>query len=241
MDALLPQFEQTTGYKVKPITVGSGEALSMAEMGEVDVLLTHSPSAEQNLVDSNRVINYQLVMHNDFVIVGPSNDPAKIKGMPSAAEAVKAIAATNSLFVSRGDESGTHLKEMDLWKTANMVPKGTWYQETGSGMGQTLAIASDKNGYTITDRGTYLATKRNLKLQILVEGDPSLLNIYHVMQVNPDKYPKVNADGGKALVDFMLHPNTQKLIAEFGQDQFGESLFFPDAGKTIKDLGKQGK
>lgn len=238
LDVLVPQFEQKTGYKVKTIAVGTGAALAMGEKGEADVLLVHAPSSEKKLIDEKTGINYQLIMHNDFVLVGPSSDPAKIKGIKTTRDAFKAIAESKSIFVSRGDDSGTHKMEKDLWKKANITPSGSWYQESGSGMGQTLTIASDKEGYTLADRATYLATKKNLKLDILLEGDASLLNIYHVMQVNPEKFPKVNKDGAKAFVDFLINPSTQKVIGEFGKDKFAQSLFFPDAGKKMEDLGK---
>lgn len=238
LDVLVPQFEKKTGYKIKTIAVGTGQALAMGEKGEADVLLVHAPSAEKKLVDNQTGINYQLVMHNDFVLVGPAADPAKIKGKKSVSEALKAISDSKSIFVSRGDDSGTHKMEKDLWKKANIKPAGTWYQESGSGMGQTLNIASEKGGYTLTDRATYLATKKNLKLDILVEGEKSLLNIYHTMQVNPEKFPKVNKDGAKAFVEFLVAADTQKLISEFGKDKYGQSLFFPDAGKKEDEIGK---
>lgn len=239
LDVLIPQFEAQTGYKVKPIGVGTGQALAMGEKGEADVLLTHAPASEKPLVDKGLVIDYKLVMHNDFVIVGPAADPAKVKGTKLAADALKKIAARGSLFVSRGDDSGTHKAEKTLWKKADVNPSGNrWYHESGSGMGQTLLIASDKQGYTLTDRGTYLAQKKNLDLVILVEGDKDLLNIYHVMAVNPAKFSRVNYDGAQAFAAFMVAPKTQKIIGEFGTDKYGAPLFFPDAGKNEDDLGK---
>jgi len=231
LDALIPDFEKATGYKVKTIAVGTGKALAMGEQGEADVLLTHAPASEQKLVDNKSVSTYELVMHNDFVVVGPKNDPAKIKGMKSPSEAFKAIADSESLFVSRGDDSGTNKKELAIWKNAGIEPSGKWYQESGSGMGQTLNIASEKDGYSLTDRATFLALQKNLAVEIVVEGEESLLNIYHVMQVNPEKFPKVNADGAKAFSDFMIDPKTQDKIGKFGIDKFGQPLFFPDAGK----------
>ncbi len=239
LDVLIPDFEKKTGYKVKPIAVGTGQALAMGEKGEADVLLTHAPKSEKPLVDSGAATNYQLVMHNDFIVVGPENDPAGIKQVKGSADAFKKIAEKGAIFVSRGDDSGTHKKELSLWKAAEVEPKGQkWYQETGSGMGQTLTIANEKQGYTLTDRATYLAQQKNLKLVIVSEGDKGLLNIYHVMQVNQEKFPKVNAEGAKAFVDYMVNPDTQKIIGEFGKDKFGQSLFYPDAGKKEEDLGK---
>lgn len=237
LDVLIPKFEQKTGYKVKTISVGSGAAMEMGKKGEADVLLVHSPNDEKALVDSGVGINYQLVMHNDFIIVGPADDPAGIKGSNSA-DAFKKIAEKKSIFVSRGDNSGTHSKEKSIWTATGIKPEGSWYQQSGAGMGQTLNIANDKQGYTLTDRATYLAQKKNIKLEILSEGDKNLLNIYHVMQVNPEKFSKVNKDGAKAFVDFMVDPETQKIIGEFGRDKYGQALFFPDAGKKMEDLGK---
>lgn len=232
LDVLIPKFKEKTGYTVKPIGVGTGKALAMGEKGEADVLLTHAPKLEKPLVDSGTVINYKLVMHNDFVIVGPGQDPAGIKGLTSAAGTFKKIAQKGALFISRGDNSGTNKKELAIWEKAGIQPGGKWYQETGGGMGQTLRIASEKRGYTLTDRGTYLAQKRNLDLEILSEGDKMLLNIYHVMQVNPKKFPKVNAQGAKAFVEFMVDPETQKIIGEFGKNKYGQPLFVPDARKS---------
>jgi tungstate transport system substrate-binding protein len=233
LDVLIPIFEKQTGYRVKTISAGTGQSLAMGEKGEADVLLVHAPEAEKKLVDAGVVTNYQLVMHNDYVIIGPSADPAGVKGKPSA-DAFKAIAQKATTFISRGDDSGTHKKELSLWKKAEIAPAGAkWYQESGQGMGATLLMASEKQAYTLTDRGTYLAQKSNVKLDILSEGDKSLLNIYHVMQVNPEKFTKVNGKGSKAFVEFMITPETQKLIGDFGKEKFGQPLFFPDAGKQM--------
>lgn len=237
LDVLKPEFEQKTGYTLKIISVGSGAALEMGKRGEADALLVHSPKDEKPLVDDGIGINYQLVMHNDFIIIGPASDPAGIKGS-SSVDAFKKIADEEAIFVSRGDNSGTHSKEKSIWTAADITPEGTWYQQSGTGMGATLNIANEKQGYTLTDRATYLAQKDKLTLEILSEGDKSLLNIYHVMQVNPEKFSKVNKDGGKAFVDFMIAPDTQETIGEFGKDKFGAPLFTPDAGKDEADLGK---
>ncbi len=239
LDALLPVFEKKTGYFVKTIAVGSGQAMAMGQKGEADVMLVHSPAAEKKLVEEGYGVNRRLVMHNDFIIVGPPGDPAKIKGIKSTPEAFKKIASADKLFLSRGDNSGTHAKEKDVWKAAGINPeKEKWYQQTGLGMGQTLNVAAEKKGYTLTDRGTYLALQKNLGLSILAEGDAILLNIYHVIEVNPAKWPKVNAAGGKAFADFMVARETQEVIKTFGTDKFGSPLFFPDAGKKVEDLGK---
>lgn len=240
LDFLLPVFEKKTGYKVKPIAVGTGQALKMGEQGNADVLLVHAPAAEKPLVEKGIVINYRLVMHNDFILVGPPGDPAGIKQAKTAVEAMQRIAARRAIFVSRGDDSGTHKKEKELWQKAGVKPGGDWYVEAGAGMGQTLTIASEREGYTLTDRGTYLALKKNLRLDVVLEGDPLLLNIYHVMQVNPEKFPNldINAVGAKAFVEFLVSPEGQKLIGEFGKDKYGEPLFFPDAGKKEEELGR---
>jgi tungstate transport system substrate-binding protein len=239
LDVLIPIFEKQTGYFVKTIAVGSGQAMAMGQKGEADVLLVHSPAAEEKFMAEGFGVNRRLVMHNDFVIVGPAEDPAKIKGLKSAAEAFKKIAAAQALFLSRGDNSGTHAKEKEIWKTAGVKYEGQkWYQQTGLGMGQTLNVAAEKKAYTLTDRGTYLALAKTLKLDILVQGDAVLLNIYHVMEVNPQKWPKVNFAGAKAFADFMVSKATQEVIRTFGVDKYGSPLFFPDAGKKEEDLGK---
>jgi tungstate transport system substrate-binding protein len=179
----------------------------------------------------------RLVMHNDFIIIGPAADPAKIKGA-SASDALKRIAASGTVFASRGDNSGTHAKEKGLWKGAGINPDGQkWYQQTGLGMGQTLNIAAEKKGCTLTDRATYLSLKKGLGLEILVEGDGKLLNIYHVIELNSAKWPKVNMPGGKAFADFMVTTKTQAIIGTFGVEKFGAPLFFPDAGKKPESLG----
>jgi tungstate transport system substrate-binding protein len=236
LDVLIPLFEKKTGYFVKTIAVGSGQAMAMGRKGEADVLLVHSPAAEKKFVAEGYGVNRRIVMHNDFVVVGPAKDPAKIKGTKTAAEAFKKIASAGSLFLSRGDKSGTHSKELAIWKAAKINPEGQkWYQQTGLGMGQTLNVTSEKRGYTLTDRGTFLALKKNLDLDILVEGDAILLNVYHVIEVNPAKWPKVNVPGAKAFADFMVAKEAQDVIRTFGVEKFGSPLFFPDAGQKEKD------
>ncbi len=230
LDVLKPEFDKQTGYDLTIVSVGSGAAIAMGEKGEADALLVHSPKDEKRIEAAGVAVNRQIVMHNDFVLVGPSEDPAGVRGK-AVAEALKAIAEKQALFLSRGDESGTHKKELGIWEKAGITPAGEWYQETGTGMGDTLNVAAEKKGYTLTDRGTYLALKENLGLEILVEGDPDLLNVYHVMQVNPEKFDKVNAAGGQAFVEFMVSPEIQQIIKNFGVDKFGSPLFFPDAGK----------
>ncbi|TDA70179.1 MAG: tungsten ABC transporter substrate-binding protein [Clostridia bacterium] len=233
LDALQPLFKEKTGYNLKPIAVGTGQALQMGRDGNADALLVHAPASEKELVDDGIGIDYRLVMHNDFIIVGPAGDAAGIKGVSDAAQAFSRISQGRATFVSRGDDSGTHKKEKEIWGKAGIKPAGDWYVQSGEGMGQTLTIASEREGYTLTDRGTYLALKGNLRLEILVEGDPVLQNIYHVMRVNPEKFPNIpiNSKGGKAFVDFMVSPEIQKFIVNFGVDKYGSPLFFPDAGK----------
>jgi tungstate transport system substrate-binding protein len=237
LDVLVPLFEKESGLQVKTISVGSGQAMKMGEKGEADVLLVHSPDAEKKFMTDGFGATRRLVMHNDFIVVGPPADPAKVKGA-SAADAMKRIAQAGSIFVSRGDNSGTHAKEKGLWKGAAINPEGQkWYQQTGLGMGQTLNVAAEKRGYTITDRATYLSLKKGLGLVILVEGDSKLLNIYHVIELNASRWPKVNANGGRAFADFMVAKRTQEIIGRFGIDKFGAPLFFPDAGKKAESLG----
>ena len=226
LDVLVPLFEKDNALKVKTISVGSGQAMKMGEKGEADVLLVHSPDAEKKFMAEGFGVSRRLVMHNDFIIIGPAADPAKIKGV-GAAEAMKRIAQSGVVFASRGDNSGTHAKEKGLWKGAAINPDGQkWYQQTGLGMGQTLNIAAEKKGYALTDRATYLSLKKGLGLEILVEGDGKLLNVYHVIELNAVKWPKVNAQGGKAFADFMVTKQAQEIIGRFGVEKYGAPLFF---------------
>ncbi len=232
LDVLIPVFEKQSGYKLKTIAVGSGQAIAMGQRGEADVLLVHAPDSELKFMDTGAGINRRLVMHNDFIIIGPTSDPAGIKGESSAVKAMGKIYQAKALFLSRGDDSGTNQLEKSLWKQAGLdIQSQSWYQQSGQGMGSTLSIASEKDAYTISDRATFLAFLKSIKLQILVEGDSSLLNIYHVIQINPDKFQRVNAEGGKAFADFMVSTEGQSLISKYGIDKFGQPLFFPDAGK----------
>ena len=239
LDLLIPIFEKQTGYFVKTIAVGSGQAMAMGQKGEADVLLVHSPDAEKKFMAAGNGVQRRLVMHNDFIVVGTPADPAAVKAVKTSVEAFKKIAQTNAVFMSRGDNSGTHSKEKAIWKAAGITPDGQkWYQQTGLGMGQTLSVAAEKKAYTLADRGTYLALKKNLGLDILNEGDAMLLNVYSVIEVNPAKFKKINADGGKAFADFMVARPTQEIIGKFGVEKFGSPLFFPDAGKKEESLGK---
>ena len=236
LDVLVPMFEKQSGLTVKTISVGTGQALALAARGEADVTLAHAPALEKKYVEEGKLRNRRLVMYNDFVIIGPEDDPAKIKGMPKAGEALKKLAASGSRFVSRGDKSGTHVLEQGLWKEAGITPAAPWYIESGQGMGATLGIANDRRAYTITDRGTYLAFQKRVSLPVLVEKDRPLLNIYSVMEVNPANGPRVNAAGGKAFADFMLVPEVQAVIRTFGVDKYGQALFVPIAGKKDEDF-----
>lgn len=239
LDVLIPMFEAESGYTVQTVAVGSGQAMKMGEEGNADVLLVHAPKSEVEFMTNGFGKDRALVMHNDFIIVGPAADPAGIKGKP-VVDALKAISAGSAEFVSRGDDSGTHKAELNLWKKAEYDPKAAapaWYLESGQGMGATLTIASEKGAYTMTDRATYLANKDNLDLEILVEGDNALLNVYHVITVNPEQWDKVNYDGALAFLNFMIASSTQEVIGKFGVDIYGQPLFYPDADKTDADLG----
>jgi tungstate transport system substrate-binding protein len=229
LDVLGPMFTEASGYTLKPIAVGSGAALALGEGGEADVVLVHSPQAEQTFMAEGFGAERRTVMVNDFVIVGPQDDPAGVADVGSTADAFRAIAESQSRFVSRGDESGTNALELRLWKQAGIEPAGHWYIESGIGMGDTLNIANERGAYTITDRGTYLALRDRLELPILIEGDPALLNIYHVITLNPANGPRINSAGGAAFLSFLLDPATQAVIGEFGIEEFGEPLFTPCA------------
>ena len=236
LDVLVPMFERKSGFTVKTISVGTGQALALAARGEADVTLAHAPSLEKKYVADGKMTNRRLVMYNDFVVIGPEDDPAKIKGEKSAPAAFRKIAAASSRFVSRGDKSGTHVLEQGLWKQAGVTPSGSWYIESGQGMGATLGIADDRKAYTLTDRATLLAFGKRVRLPIMVEGDRPLLNVYSVMEVNPANGPRVNVAGGQAFAEFMLAPDTQAVIKTFGVDKYGQPLFVPIAGKKDEDL-----
>ncbi len=247
MDVLMPIFEMQTGYQVKPSYIGTGAAMTMGQQGNADVLLVHAPASEVKFMQDGYGSVRKLVMHNDFIIVGPPSDPAGIRNMTSAVDALKKLQAAQATFYSRGDNSGTDQLEKSLWAKAELTVKDgaatnpSWYHEANVGMGQLLLVASEKTGYTMTDRATYLANKQNLSLDILAEGDAALLNIYHVIQVDQDKHPnlKINVEGAKAFADFMVSPAAQQIIARFGVDKYGQPLFFPDADKTEAQLGSQ--
>ncbi|MCI0483686.1 MAG: substrate-binding domain-containing protein [candidate division NC10 bacterium] len=226
LDVLIPLFEKKTGYVVRPIAVGTGQALAMGKRGDADVLLTHDPEAEAPLVKEGYLINRRQFMHNDFIIVGPAQDPARIARTKSAATAFRQIAEAKVTFVSRGDDSGTHKREQALWNAAGLSPTRPWYVEAGQGMGATLGIASQKQAYTLTDRATFLNLQKTLALKILLEGDPALLNLYSVMEVNPAKHPKANHAGARAFSDFLISDEARGLIRDYGKDRFGQPLYF---------------
>jgi len=233
LDSLLPVFERQTGYHVKVIAVGSGQALEMGRRGDADLVLSHAPEAERTLTDSAYFVRRRLVMHNEFLIVGPSEDPAGVRGLNDAVTAFERIAGHQAWFVSRGDQSGTHQRELSLWQRAHITPPppGSWYVEVGQGMGATLQLASEKSAYTLTDDATYLTWRDKIALAPMVEGDSLLNNVYHVLELNSRNAPRINVQGGRALADFFVAPETQRLIERFGKARFGRSLFFPDAGK----------
>ena len=230
LDYLLPDFEKEFGVKVYVIAVGSGQALKLGQDGNADVLLVHSPAAETEFMNNGDGVRREDVMYNDFVIVGPENDPAGIKGMTSAVEAFKKIAESQAEFLSRGDKSGTNTKELAIWKKANITPSGDWYQSTGQGMGEVLTMSEEQQAYTLSDRATYLArSKEGLKLSILLEGDKDLFNPYGVIAVNPAKNLKIQTDLANQFIDWLISLSVQEKIGQFGQVDFDQSLFTPDS------------
>jgi tungstate transport system substrate-binding protein len=235
LDELIPAFERDTGVQVKTVAVGSGAAIEMGRRGEADVVLAHSPAAERKLVQTGVTGERRPVMHNDFVIVGPPDDPAGVRGA-AAPRALAQVARREATFVSRGDESGTHAKELALWEHARSEPAGDWYVESGQGMGETLRIASERGGYTVADRGTYLSQRGTLDLEVLVEGDDPLLNPYHVIPVTGRAGQRVNEAGGRSFARWVAAPEAQRMIAAFGRERFGQPLFTPDA---VREAGQE--
>lgn len=229
LDEWLPMFEKDNPYSVKVIAVGSGEAMKMGREGECDVMLVHSPAAEEEMVAEGYAVDRNAVMHNNFIVVGPASDPAGIKNATTAVEAFTMIANAQQPFISRADDSGTHVRELKVWKEAGITPQGTWYAETGKGMADTLRVASEQQAYALSDDGTYLALQDDLELEVLFEGDPVLYNNYHVMNVNPEKYPDVNYEGAQAFNDFCISREAQEFLLTFGVKEFGRPLFEPDA------------
>jgi len=228
-EVLIPAFEAAYPYRVKVIAAGSGEALKLGETGDADVLLVHSPAAEEVFMQQGFGLERRAVMHNDFVLVGPISDPAGVKDMKDAAAALAAIARAEAPFFSRADQSGTYARELSLWETAGVVPQGDWYKSTGQGMGETLTIADQSGGYTLSDRATYLSKKASLSLEVLVQGDKALLNQYHVITVKKAR----NLEGARAFLNWIVSPQVQNgVIATFGVEKFGEPLFVPNAGQS---------
>jgi len=232
LDSLTPLFERRCGCRLKVIAAGSGQSLALGARGEADVVLAHAPALERRYVAAGALVERRLVMTNDFVLVGPPGDPARIRSAAGVADAFRRIAARRAAFASRGDSSGTHLLERELWRRAGVSPAGAWYLQVGQGMGATLRIASQKRAYTLTDRGTYLAQRHGLALAILFQGAPELLNVYHVLLPNPVRFPRLNRDGGRGFADFMVSPAAQALIGRFGAARLGEPLFHPAAGQV---------
>jgi len=228
LKVLLPPFERMFDARVDVIAVGTGKAIALGKNGDVDIILVHARSAEDKFVADGYGVNRRDLMYNDFIILGPANDPAGIKGMKDAVAALKSISAMKAPFVSRGDGSGTHKREKELWEAAEIAPAGDWYMETGQGMGATLQVADEKRAYSISDRGTYLAYKEKIELGILVEGDTEKLgNPYGVIAVNPAKHPHVNYINAMALIGWFTSVEGQKIIGSY--KQFGEVLFYPTA------------
>lgn len=237
LDELVPAFEKDSGYEVKTVAVGTGQALKMGREGNADVLLVHAPKSEEEFVSAGHGVDRRVVAHNYFLIAGPESDPAGVAKAASAADAFKKIAAAGSSFVSRGDGSGTETKELAIWKDAGITPKrNSWYVQSGQGMGATLQIASEKGAYTITDDATFVSIGSRLKLTNLFKDDPTLLNIYHVISVNQARWPKANIAGATAFADYITSADGQKIIGEFGKAKYGQALFVPDAGKAAADI-----
>jgi len=229
LDAILPAFEKRYNANVRVIAVGSGEALALAERGDADVVLAHSPKGEEEFIAKGLGIDRTYVMYNDFVILGPPSDPAGIQGLKSASEAFKKIAEGKRFFASRGDESGTHTKEKGIWKEASIegYEGQSWYLSLGQGMGETLTTANEKRAYVLSDRGTYLSRGSDLELVVLVEGDEALFNPYHVMRVNSAVQPDVQAELSRLFIEFLVSQETQKAIGQFGVERYGQPLFTP--------------
>jgi tungstate transport system substrate-binding protein len=227
LDVLLPPFEEEMGIEVDVIAVGTGKAIKLAENGDVDVILVHDRAREEAFVAQEYGVRRHPVMHNDFVVLGPERDPAGVAGSTDAAKALAAVAEAEAIFVSRGDESGTHAKEKSLWRAAEMAPAGDWYLEAGQGMGATLTMADEKRAYTLADRGTFIAFRKKIDLGIVCEGDPRLHNPYGVIAVNPERHPHVHHEAALRLIEYLTSTGGQRIIAEFTKG--GEQLFVPDA------------
>jgi tungstate transport system substrate-binding protein len=229
LDELVPRFREQTGIEVKVIAVGTGQALQLARRGDADAVIVHDPESEQQFVNEGHSESRRQIMHNDFVVVGPRKDPAGVRGTKLAVETFQRIAAAQATFISRGDQSGTHLREKMIWRKANLAPEGGWFVQGGAGMGAVLRMADEKRAYTLSDRGTFLALRDQIDLTILAEGDPVLLNRYSVIVVNPEKHSAEAHARARRFAEFLADPGTQEVIGQFGMDRFGEPLFVPDA------------
>lgn len=227
LDVLLPGFERESKRRVKVVAVGSGQAMALGRRGEADILILHDPRGEEAFVREGYGVERAPLMYNEFVLAGPLSDPAGVHAVKDAASGLAAIAAAGAKFVSRGDRSGTHVKELGLWRRAGVEPEGNWYLESGQGMGATLQIANELQAYVLVDIGTYLAYRYRLDLAILLSGDTALFNPYHVVLVNPEKFPWVDSEGARALKEYLLSERAQRAIEAFGKDRFGRSLFHP--------------
>jgi tungstate transport system substrate-binding protein len=230
---LLPAFERDTGYKVHVIAVGTGKALRMGQDGDVDVVMVHARADENKFVAAGYGVNRRDLMYNDFIIVGPKNDPAEVRSLNDTAKALAKVAERRAVFISRGDDSGTHKKELELWTAARVKPSGVWYRAIGQGMEQALQMAGEVQGYTLADRGTWLALRRKLDLAIVSEGDERLFNPYGIIAVNPARYSDVNYRGAMALIDWLTGARGQQTIASFKVDD--EALFVPTAVQTQRE------
>jgi tungstate transport system substrate-binding protein len=240
LDVLVPMFHEQAGVELKVIAVGTGQALQLGRRGDADVLLVHDPASEEKFMDEGHGALRREVMYNDFVLVGPKTDAATVQGEQTIAGAFAQVARHRCLFISRGDESGTHQKERQIWREAKVEPQGDWYIQAGSGMGHVLRMADQKRAYTLSDRATYLAQRQGIELAILCQGDPLLVNRYSVIVVNPDKHPLVHQRTARKFAEFLLAPDVQKVIASFGTDRYGEPLFFIGApGKEKRQAGSQ--
>jgi tungstate transport system substrate-binding protein len=235
LDELTALFHKQTGIEVQVIAVGTGQALELGRRGDADVLIVHDPISEKQFMDNGYGESHRPIMHNDFVIVGSRTDKAGVRGTKTAVEAFRRIAAAGANFVSRGDESGTHLREKRIWELAETTPNGKWYIRSGGGMAMILGVADEKRAYTLSDRGTYLALRDKIDLTILHEGDPLLLNRYSVIVVKRDEHRPAEHQRAREFADFLVAPETRKVIGEFGVERFGQPLFIPEESETVRD------